>query len=295
MGYPRKLLNPGEQVAVDVVPHWKYLSRSVLAVAIVLAGAIVALQYQPPRWAELAIAGALVLSVLWLLARYVRWVTTSFVVTNQRLILRRGVFRRTGREILIDRLTDISYKQTVTDRLLRCGDILLESPGREGREVLVDLPHPIRIQNEICRLVSQRSGVPGGGATGGTAGPGWGGGWPAAGSYGAGPAAGPGDAMGGPVAGPLAGGSPAGGGVVAGSTAGRPIGAEPGGGAGTGSGRVYVGSGGPPPGEATAGASSEPTVVTVAEQLSQLDDLRRRGVISRREFAAKKSELLSRM
>jgi Short C-terminal domain len=35
--------------------------------------------------------------------------------------------------------------------------------------------------------------------------------------------------------------------------------------------------------------------VSVAEQLSQLDDLRRRGVISRREFAAKKSELLSRM
>jgi hypothetical protein len=34
---------------------------------------------------------------------------------------------------------------------------------------------------------------------------------------------------------------------------------------------------------------------TVADQLSQLDDLRRRGVISRREFAAKKAELLSRM
>jgi hypothetical protein len=33
----------------------------------------------------------------------------------------------------------------------------------------------------------------------------------------------------------------------------------------------------------------------VADQLSQLDDLRRRGVISRREFAAKKAELLQRM
>jgi hypothetical protein len=34
---------------------------------------------------------------------------------------------------------------------------------------------------------------------------------------------------------------------------------------------------------------------SVADQLSQLDDLRKRGIISRREFAAKKAELLSRM
>ena len=115
------------------LPSW------VLAVA----GAVVACtSLQPPRWAELAIAGLMVLSLLWLLARYLRWVTTSFVVTNERLILRKGVLRRSGREILLDRLTDITYKQTLTDRLLRCGDILLESPGREGQEVFVDLPRP---------------------------------------------------------------------------------------------------------------------------------------------------------
>ncbi len=158
MAYPEKLLNPGEQVVVDVVPHWKYLLRPALVVVLVLAGAIVALQLQPqpPRWAQLAVAGLMVLSLLWLAARYLRWVTTSFVVTNQRLILRKGVLRRSGREILIDRLSDISYKQTLSDRLMRCGDIVLEAPGREGQEVLADLPRPIRIQNEICRMVSQR-------------------------------------------------------------------------------------------------------------------------------------------
>ena len=98
----------------------------------------------------------MVLSLLWLVERYLRWVTTSFVVTNQRLILRKGVLRRSGREIMLDRLTDITYKQTLSDRLLRCGDILLESPGREGQEVVVDVPRPLRIQNEISRLVSQR-------------------------------------------------------------------------------------------------------------------------------------------
>ena len=98
MGYPDKLLNPGERVAVDVVPHWKFLTLPALTVAIVLAGAIVALQAQLPGWADLAIAGVMVVCVLWLVRRYLRWVTTSFVVTNQRLIMRKGVFRRSGRE-----------------------------------------------------------------------------------------------------------------------------------------------------------------------------------------------------
>ena len=161
MGYPLKLLNPGEQVAVDVGPHWKYLALPGLAVLLVIAGAVAALAAQVPRWAELAIAGVMVASLLWLAVRYVRWATTSFVATNQRLIMRRGVLRRTGREILLDRLADITYRQTLTDRLLGCGDILLESPGRQGQEVLVDLPHAVRIQNEICRLVNQRQGVVG--------------------------------------------------------------------------------------------------------------------------------------
>jgi membrane protein YdbS with pleckstrin-like domain len=253
MGYPENLLNPGEQVAVDVVPHWKYLAWPALAVALVLAGAIVALRLQPPRWVQLAIAGVMVLSSLWLVERYLRWVTTSFVVTNQRLILRKGVLRRSGREILLDRLTDITYKQTLSDRLLGCGDILLESPGRQGQEVLVDVPRPIRVQNEICRLVNQRQVTQPPPV-----------GWQVAAPSGANP-----------VSGGFTGGGSSSGELARGTV--------------TGSGRVYVG---PTPSDVVTGPLSDQTV---AEQLSQLDDLRRRGVISRREFAAKKSELLSRM
>jgi membrane protein YdbS with pleckstrin-like domain len=232
MGYPAKLLNPGEQLAVDVRPHWKYLARPAFALTVALAGAVAALVEQVPQWAELALAALLVVCMVWLAARYVRWATTSFAVTSERLVLRKGVLRRTGREIRLDSLTDISYSQSIMDRLLGCGDILLESPGRDSQEVFPDLPHPVSIQNEIYRLLNQRRGA------GGT--------WQAADPSGAsGPP--------GPFPGPGADVGTSGGGAVAGG--------EP----------------------------------TVADQLSQLDDLRRRGVISRREFAAKKADLLSRM
>ena len=162
MGYPAKLLNPGEQLAVDVRPHWKYLAGPALALVIALAGAVAALVEDVPQWAELALAGLLVVCVLWLAVRYTRWATTSFAVTSERLVLRKGVLRRTSREIRLDSLTDISCSQSLTDRLLRCGDILLESPGRDSQEVFPDLPRPVAIQNEIYRLLNQRRGGRGG-------------------------------------------------------------------------------------------------------------------------------------
>jgi hypothetical protein len=234
MGYPTKFLNPGEQLAVDVRPHWKYLAGPAFALVVALAGAVAALVEDVPQWAELALAGLLVVCVLWLAVRYVRWATTSFAVTSERLVLRKGVLRRTGREIRLDSLTDISCSQSLTDRVLRCGDILLESPGRDSQEVFPDLPHPVGIQNEIYRLLNQRRGL-GGGV------------WQAADS---------------------SAGLPPGPGVV-------PLAAADVGGA--------------------AGGAPLPAGQSLADQLSQLDDLRRRGVISRREFAAKKAELLSRM
>lgn len=236
MSFPVKLLNPGEQVCVDVRPHWKYLAGPLAAVVVVLAGAIAALVESVPSWGLLAVAAVLLVCLLWLAVRYVKWATTSFVVTNQRLVMRKGVFGREGREILLDRLTDISYRQTVLDRVTGCGDILLESAGRDSQEAFVDLPHPVLIQNEIYRLVTERQQR----------------GWAGA------------AASGGPIEPP----APAPGGAWAGQATGVAYTTE------------------------VPGAAPDPSV---ADQLGQLEAMRKKGLITRREFAAKKAELLSRL
>ena len=79
--------------------------------AVVVVGSVVALVESVPHWAELTLAVLLVVCLLWLAGRYIKWVTTSFVVTTERLILRKGVLRRSVREILLDRLTDITNNQ----------------------------------------------------------------------------------------------------------------------------------------------------------------------------------------
>ena len=231
MGFPAKLLNPGEEVALDLRPHWKFLGAPACAVVAMAAGSVFALGQGVPRLADLALAAALVLCLLWLAGRWLRWASSSFVVTSQRLVVRRGVLRRTAREILLDRLTDISSSQTLLDRLLRCGDVLVESPGRDSPEVFKDLPRPAAVRNLICQLVVQSRAAF---SAGGAAVPDW-----------------PEDH--GPVWG-----------------RGARLEAAPG-----------------------VGAPGAPE--DIAGQLARLGELRRRGVISRREFATKKAELLSRM
>jgi uncharacterized membrane protein YdbT with pleckstrin-like domain len=150
MPFPARLLNEGEEVVIDVRPHWWYLAGPVLVLGVVIVGAIAAVVLAAPSWVGWVAIGALALAAGWLIGRYVRWASTSLVVTNRRLISRAGVFTRNGREIPLPALTDISYRQSLFERIIGAGDVLLESAGRQGHEVFPDLPRPARIQQAIA-------------------------------------------------------------------------------------------------------------------------------------------------
>jgi membrane protein YdbS with pleckstrin-like domain len=153
MTFPAKLLNEGEEIILDLRPHWWYLSGPVSVVVVVLAGTIAAYATGAPQAVQIALVVVLIASLGWLLRRYARWATTSFVLTSHRLIHRTGVLAKQGREIPLDHINDISYKQTVFDRIIRAGDLIIESAGERGQEVFPDLPKPGLIQNEIYRQI----------------------------------------------------------------------------------------------------------------------------------------------
>jgi uncharacterized membrane protein YdbT with pleckstrin-like domain len=153
MAFPTKLLNEGEEVVLDLHPHWWFLVAPIAAVVVVLVGTVVSWQASAPKGLTYALAALLVLTLVWLLARYARWATTSLVLTNHRLIHRSGILAKSGREIPLDHINDISYRQRVFERLIGAGDVVIESAGEGGKETFEDLPHPGRIQNEIYRQI----------------------------------------------------------------------------------------------------------------------------------------------
>jgi uncharacterized membrane protein YdbT with pleckstrin-like domain len=89
--------------------------------------------------------------------RYARWATTNMVLTNERLILRAGVFAKTGREIPLERINDLTYRQRFFERLIGAGDLLVESAGERGQEILRMVPRPMRVQQAIYKQMQAAS------------------------------------------------------------------------------------------------------------------------------------------
>ena len=153
-----KNLAPGETVFVDVRPHWWFLAGPVTLLALFIIGAVAALVEGVPGWTHWLIVAALVGAGGWLVGRYMRWRTTRLLVTSTRIVERRGIVGRTGREIPLSALTDIGYRQSLFERIIGAGDVVIESAGRDGQEVFPDLPHPQAIHNEIYAHLPGRGG-----------------------------------------------------------------------------------------------------------------------------------------
>jgi len=102
----------------------------------------------------LVAALALVLvTLVWLLLRFLRWTTTNFVVTTDRLVFRSGVLSKQGREIPLERVNDITFHASLFERVIGAGDLVIESAGERGQQMFTDIPHPMQVQNEVYRQI----------------------------------------------------------------------------------------------------------------------------------------------
>jgi uncharacterized membrane protein YdbT with pleckstrin-like domain len=92
-----------------------------------------------------------VLWAVWLAARYLRWLRTYFVVTDQRVLYRSGVLGRHGVEIPLDRISNIDYRQGLWERLIGVGNLDIESAGEDSDTLFENVKHPDDVQSELYR------------------------------------------------------------------------------------------------------------------------------------------------
>ncbi len=163
MAFPRKYLHDSEEIILDRKPHLWFLVQPVLAVVGALVVAIAAGNYINPggnanKWITYAGVILVVLALLWLLEEFLRWRTVNFVVTTDRLIYRSGLFAKQGKEIPLERINDISFKQSVWERIIGAGDLLIESGGEQGQQRFYNVKKPFHVQNEIYRQIERTHG-----------------------------------------------------------------------------------------------------------------------------------------
>ena len=153
MAYSELILRDGEQLVLDLHPHWWYFAKSLLAVigavvlaVVVLASGISGTIGDGVRW---IVAILVLLALGWLGERYVHWSTTYFILTSDRIIYRRGIIAKKGMEIPLQRINTIFFSQRLFERMLGLGDLKVESASRTGAEVFEDIRKPDKVQHEI--------------------------------------------------------------------------------------------------------------------------------------------------
>lgn len=140
--------------------HWTVLVGEFAALALILAVVGAGLWFMPwnEGWstvAALVVGGVGVLAaIVFCLVPILRWSTTVYVLTNQRLIAREGIVSKQGRSMPLTRVNDVSYNISLWERLMRYGTLSVQSASENEGMKLQRVPRPQWFQAEIYRQVS---------------------------------------------------------------------------------------------------------------------------------------------
>ena len=164
MAYPEKILANDEKVVEHLHPHWITLVPATLWLIVICAAGGAGIAYAPDgKTAHKVVIIAIIVVgaalLLWLsFSPWLAWRTTHYVITSHRVLIRRGIFRRTGRDIALSRISDVSFNQSLWDRMVGAGTLTIESAGEHGQENLTNIPRSDQQQQLINHLIEEDSG-----------------------------------------------------------------------------------------------------------------------------------------
>jgi len=160
MGFPENVLAQGERVERSIHPHWLTVAGPVLLGLVLAAGAVLAVVTTPDdsqgnllQWVLVGLA--VLIAVPAVLVPFLRWRTTHYVVTSHRVMVRRGILRKSGKDITLSKITDVSFEQSLVDRIINSGSLRIESAGDSPDEQLRNIPHSNHVQQLINRLIDE--------------------------------------------------------------------------------------------------------------------------------------------
>jgi uncharacterized membrane protein YdbT with pleckstrin-like domain len=152
VAFSEKQLNVGEKAVLDLRPHWWFFAPQAAALAgAVVLGVLALAFFADVPLVSILTAGLIIMVLVWFVARYLVWQTTNFVITSDRLVTRSGVFSRQGIEIPLERVNTVFFRQSLFERLIGSGELVVESAGELGQQKFSDIKQPLKVQNEIYR------------------------------------------------------------------------------------------------------------------------------------------------
>jgi len=137
-----------------------------------VAGLVFVVATAAAIWISLVFHGNaihLIILVVWLavvvagtLRRLVWWLTSTFVVTTNRVVHREGFIAKRSMEIPLGKINDVRFEQGLVDRIVGAGTLIIQSASEAGREEFEFVRHPEEVQKTIYEQTerSARAGDP---------------------------------------------------------------------------------------------------------------------------------------
>ena len=166
MGYVDRNLAPGETVLHRARYHWvRFLpggGAAFLGLAVVTASFFVPAGTAGGGGNELLFWGGLIVFVAGWGAIGWRTLSDSFdeyVITTFRVVCKRGVIKRTVRQIPLDKVQDLNIDATLWGRWLAYGDVEVQTAGVDGTVVFPRIFHPEEFRDVLFAHLQGRPGA----------------------------------------------------------------------------------------------------------------------------------------
>lgn len=145
-----------EVLVLDLHPHWWRFVKPVVVIIVTLAALANTHRIPNNFLKDLALITAQVLAILAVLnlaLQSLKWYRTHFVLTSQRIIFQSGVIARKRVEISLHKINVVNFHQSVFERLINAGDIVIETGAEEGVETFIDVRDPQNVQAYIHQWI----------------------------------------------------------------------------------------------------------------------------------------------
>jgi len=168
-GYVQSILMPGEKVLATAKIHWIIFLGPVILIALGIIDSIIALQASAalsqvnPSFGQASInslISALLCIPFWLagliglVIAILRYRTTEFALTDQRIIGKAGIIRRNSLELVLGKIESIRVNQNIPGRIFNFGTLVVTGSGGT-HQLFRTISAPMEMKKTINTILAE--------------------------------------------------------------------------------------------------------------------------------------------
>ena len=175
---PKRMLSNDERVVFETRPSaWLYMKAAAASLIVALVALVIFVWKWIPEapsipylsdyldgsngdYIRYAFAAIFVLATTFFSYRWLKWGSTVYAATDERIITQRGILSKKYEDIPLTMITNVDMTQSLGKRALGYGTIVFStqglSSGRKGDVIWEAVPDPFRVRRKIQEVMDVR-------------------------------------------------------------------------------------------------------------------------------------------